>query len=132
RMFPKSDLSAAATRLLARSYLAEKRYVETIELLEPLVAGKPDDDRRSEADRATDRYLLAFAYQGRKRYAEVLTTIGPVITSEDAQLREDAVRLQAASLVALEKFAEAIEPLTSYLKSAPASEAKAQAQAQLA
>ncbi len=130
--FPHSDLAVAATRVLIHNHLAEKRYAEAIELLEPLVHPKQPDDAREDAEGPRDRYLLALAYQGQKRHADALTALASLLASSDAQLRADSLRLQAAALIALEKFAEAIEPLSAYLKSATESDDTAQAQAQLA
>ncbi|HEX3659338.1 MAG TPA: tetratricopeptide repeat protein [Pirellulales bacterium] len=130
RFFPTSDLNPAAARLLARGDLTDKRYIDAVALLEPLVAAEAK--QKPDAENLSDRYLLALAYQGHKRHAEVLTTLAPLLASENTQLRTDAIRLQAAALVALEKFAEAIGPLESFLKLAPESDAAPQAQAQLA
>jgi TolA-binding protein len=130
RSFPTSDLNPAASRLLIRGHLTDKRYAEAVALLEPLVASAAQ--RTPDAANLSDRYLLALAYQGRKRHAEVLSTLAPLLSSGDAQLRADAIRLQAAALVALKKFAEAIGPLESFLKLTPEADAAAQAQAQLA
>ncbi|HEY5312916.1 MAG TPA: tetratricopeptide repeat protein [Pirellulales bacterium] len=130
RLFPSSDLNPAAARLLARGHLTNKRYAEALGLLEPLVAS--ETKRKADAENLADRYLLALAYQGRKRHAEVLSTLAPLLASGDGQLRADAIRLQAAALVALEKFAEAIGPLESFLKTTPGTDGVAQAQAQLA
>lgn len=122
---------------LARDHLAANQVDETLKLLEPALArpvAAKNDDPAVQHDRLTCHYLLALAYQTQNRGDDVLKTLQPLLDSNEsklAELRQQALRLQAAVLVSQNKFAAAVSVLEQYLKQ-PGEDGEHAARAQLA
>jgi TolA-binding protein len=121
REFVKSSLADDVQRLLAQSLVDRKQFDKAAAILEPL----SDRDNR-----AADRYLLALAYQGLQRNRQALELLKPLAT-EGGSLAADALQAEAALLIAEQQFAEAIGPLTQYLRKHPDESAADQCRAQL-
>lgn len=142
--FPQSPLRPGVDRTLARSMLARKQPDRALEILERLVASDPAlspstsaktaeaSARATARDAETHRYLLALAYLGVERYEEALKVLAPLLALPAGELKSDAERAQATALIALQKHAEAIAPLESYLVANPKGELAAWGQAELA
>ena len=143
--YPKSPLRPGVDRTLARSMLARKQPQQALEILERLVASEPATPPSTAAkpakggarssgthDAAAHRYLLALAYLGVERYEDALKTLAPVLALPAGELKTDAERAQATALIALQKHAEAIAPLESYLAAHAQGETAAWGQAELA
>ena len=127
RRFPTSPLQSEVQRLVARGLIERKQYQKAAERLEPRLANGASGEQAME-----ERFLLALAYEGLKRYADALSALGPVLTSAPDPLKGDARFTQAAVLVAMKRFGEAIAPLEAFLASRPAAEAALKARCHLA
>jgi TolA-binding protein len=127
RLFPQSPLASDVRRLRGRSLLERKQYAEAVLVLEPLVAAAAKPDQGYE-----DRYLLALGYEGVKRYRDALPLLAPLLAAAPAPLKSDAQLTQAAVLVALKRYGEAVSPLEAVLAANPQADAAVRARAYLA
>ena len=116
---PRSSLRGDVHRLLARSRLERDDPSAAVELLEPLVAVGILDEQG-----LADRYLLAQAYEGSKRYEDALAVLLPVVDAAGERLRGDALLTQGALLLAMRKYADAVEPLETLAATAVTETAK--------
>jgi tetratricopeptide (TPR) repeat protein len=67
---------------------------------------------------AANKYYLALAYLGERRYQDALTVLDQLVTvREPAELVDGVHVARASALMGLERFAEAVEPLQTYLAS---------------
>jgi TolA-binding protein len=127
--FSDSPLLPDVLRLLARSLIERKEYGRADAMLKPLVSDGVDEPS------AEDRYVYALVCQGLGRHEEALSALDAVAASagdRGGRIVADAQLARASLLVNLKRFAEAIEPLESFLATGPQAEPAAQARAQLA
>lgn len=125
--FASSPLRSDVERIRAQSLLERKDYRRAIEVLRPLV-----DEGAEGPQGLEDRYLLTLAYDGDGRREEALVMLAPVLESTDGRLRADALLAHASLLVALRRYAEAVDPLEQLLATRPAGDAEVKALRQLA
>jgi len=125
--FADSPLRSEVARMRAQSLLKRKEYEKAQQVLEPLVSGRGSDEQR-----LADRYLLAQAYQGQRRYAQALSVLLPVIDAAEGQLKADAQLTRGTVLLAMQRYADAVEPLEAFLKSDPTGDALVKARGELA
>lgn len=126
RRFLDSPLAGDVKRILARSLLDRKEYARAEALLKPMLAddaGKPS---------AEDEYLYSLACQGLGRHDDALAALSAVSDSAAGQVRADAQLAEASVLVGLNRFGEAIKPLTAFLADDPQGDQALKARAQLA
>jgi len=126
--FPTSPLLPTVLQAEGRALLKEGQYPAAIERLEQLL-GEPKADSEtpdasvsdnSENDRA-NHYYLGLAYLGAKRHdkaLEVLQRVEP--DGQEDELWQGVTVARAFALVAQKRYAEALEPLRSYLAARPA------------
>jgi len=125
--FADSSLRNDVARMQAQSLLKRKEYGRAQRLLEPLIVVGVSDEQT-----LADRYLLAQAYQGQRRYDQALSVLLPVIDAAEGQLKADAQLTRGTILLAMQRYADAVEPLETFLKSNPAGDALVKARGELA
>lgn len=121
-------------RMRAQSFIARKDFDTAVVELEALLAqarlpvdepaardADPFVERQTEprVDLETDRYLLSVAYAGAGRQAEAAELAASVSDEATSPLGVDAYLVRAASLAAVGKHAQALEPLQAYLAARP-------------
>ena len=150
--FAESPLKPDVQRLRGRSLLERKQYARAVEVLESLVAGhqSPVDSKNTSPgrnpvsqgpllapdeiiqQRLEDRYLLSLAYEGVQRYDDALAAILPVADQAAGRLKADSILAKGSMLLAIRRYAEAIDPLTDYLSGDVAGDDMIRARAGLA
>ncbi len=125
--FAASALCRDAQRIRGRSLLIRKDYPRAASMFEALASSVEGG-----ATSLADKHFLALCHQGEGRHAEALVLLETVLKSNDAALVADAQATAAMSLVALERYTEAIPHLEAYLAAAHESHGAANARAQLA
>jgi len=125
--FPQSPLKADVRRIHIRSLLKRKRHEEALKLLRPLV-----QDAVGDRQNLPDRWLLAQTYEGLGHYDEALAALAPVLKSADDRFKANAQLTQGSVLLALRRYAEAIEPLEAFLAAGPTGDAEVKGRGQLA
>ena len=68
----------------------------------------PEPDRLGPQD-LENRYLLAVSYEGLGRYEDALAAVLPVVDNAGGSLKADAELTRGSLLLALKKYAEAIQ-----------------------
>lgn len=129
--FPQSPLQAGVEQSLGRAYLKLKQYGQAIEILKRVVASASEAKpvaATGDGDTAAARppeeafalqanwYYLALAYLGDAKYEaalEILTQVN--VPPENQELYGGVQLARAMALAALNRRAEAIEPLQRYL-----------------
>lgn len=125
--YPKSPLLVDIQRAVARSLIERKEFQRAAEILQPLVAATEAGEQALE-----NRYLLSLSYEGLQRPQDALNVLTPVLQSANGQLLADAQLTQAAQLVSLKQFQEAIGPLEAYLATKPEGDTEVKARGLLA
>lgn len=125
--YPKSPLTADVQQLVARSLIERKEYQRAAQILEPLVSANGSGDQTLE-----NRYLLALSYEGLQRPEDALKVLAPVLQSASGQLLADAQLAQAAQLVSLKRFKEAVGPLEAFMATKPEGDTEVKARGMLA
>jgi len=141
--FPDSPLLGDVRQMLARALIEQRKYQEAVDLLVPLADAPITDQRGLE-----QRYLLATARKGLGQLEEALADLQPILkaTADDpgaattvaegtsgesaqkhgsaapnaAELRTDAHLLAGMTLLAMERYADAVTLLEDYLATATA------------
>ncbi|HVA48118.1 MAG TPA: tetratricopeptide repeat protein [Pirellulales bacterium] len=129
--YRQTALRPQVDRIVGRSLLARKDYVAATVLFERLLTTAGQERQNA------DRCLLAAAYVGQSRFDEALQTIDALSLAEqpsadDRELWIDAQRQRAASLVGLDRFADAAGVLERLLAAMPEPQAATWARAELA
>jgi len=133
QLFPDSPLRDDIRRMLARSLIEQRKFQAATEVLEPMVALDLKDERGLE-----DRYLMAAAQKGLGQLEQALLTLRPVLDETASgdettkQLRADAQLLAGTTLLALERYPDAVAPLQSLLATDVGDEAGVRARGALA
>ena len=121
--YPDSPQRPLVQQTLSRAEIRSGRFDRAIDVLQTLVndAAKsttvPGEVGAGPAD-AANKYYLALAYLGERRHQDALTVLDQLVTvREPAELVDGVHVARASALMGLERFAEAVEPLQTYLAS---------------
>ena len=118
--FPQSPLKADVHRKLAQSLMSRNRHGKAVELLEAVGMSHRLD------------HLLAVAYEGLKRHNDALAVLLPVLDSATGRLKEDSQLVHGSLLVAMQRYADAVEPLEAFLAAKPTGDAAVKGRGALA
>ena len=146
--FPHSPLRHEVLQAKGRSLLAREQYTDAAILFERLLADsrpgtraadvlpeqKPShvDDSQRPDTRVVNAYLLSLCYLGQQRHRDALRTVELARPEAgQGQLADGMLVVQATALVALNRHADAIQPLGDYLKSQPSGSDAARCRSQL-
>ena len=127
RRFPQSNLQNDVHRLVARSLVDRAEHARAVKILEPLV-----DKTAGDAQALEDRYLLSLAYEGLGRHEPALAVLLVVLDSAAEPLKTDARLAEAAVLVAMRRYDEAVTALEAVLKAGAKGDVAIKANGQLA
>jgi len=121
--FPDSPLKTSIQRLVARSRLMRRDYDGAVESIEPIVAASSAVGIHDEQV-LEDRYLLALGMEGQERYEDALEVLTPVLNAPNENaavgpLKADAQLTHGSILVAMKRYADAVEPLQAFLAGEP-------------
>ncbi len=129
--YPASPLLAQVQQSLARSYLAQKRLIEAVQILGPLVATPAGEGSR----RGTNwsRYYLAQSYWGLERRDESLAELEQLRSSTlEPALRQAVAATTFTYRYEQRNYRQAVAALEEFLTHDPAREATRLTQARLA
>jgi len=124
---PDSPLRPAAAQTLGRALLKQEQYAEAVQVFEVLVTGDLGDGAAAvgstsseDASQRANRYYLVLALLGAGR-AEAAWAMSETIhpAADEKELAAGLLVVRASCLIALTRFAEAIEPLRRYLMDWP-------------
>jgi len=111
RRHADSPLRERVRRAWGRSLLRRKKYDEAVAVFEELAKA---------SDEGSNAYLLALAQLGKKQYDDALAALdGIKPNAADKSLAHGVRIVRASALMGLERYTEAIEPLTTCLESNP-------------
>jgi len=114
--FPNSPFADHVTRLVGRAALQQRQYSNAVAPFERLVAKQQPASASDQAD----RYYLSVALLGAERYAEALQALDGIVVADDKSLlHQNVLVARASALVALQRYADALESLHRYLEAHP-------------